>query len=209
MINNRDFDQKAATWDDEPRRVKLAREVAAGIINTANPTEAMDAMDFGCGTGLLTLFLQPNLRTIDGVDSSRGMLDVLERKARERGLTNVRPVHCAVERGERPAGPYHLVVSSMTLHHVAELAPLFRLFHDLLLPGGTLCVADLDKEDGTFHDDQTGVQHFGFERHDVIKILAEAGFTGFRDDTIAVIEKSSPDKTRTYPVFLICAKKPV
>jgi predicted TPR repeat methyltransferase len=169
----------------------------------------MDAMDFGCGTGLLTLALQLHLRSIDGVDSSRGMLKVLGEKVREQGLTNVRPVHCAVERGERPAGPYHLVVSSMTLHHVAELAPLFRLFHDLLLPGGTICLADLDKEDGTFHDDQTGVQHFGFDRHDVIKILAEAGFTVFREDTIAVIEKSSPDKTCTYPVFLICAKKPV
>lgn len=209
MTNNRDFDQKAATWDDEPRRVKLAREVAAAIIDTAHPTVAMDAMDFGCGTGLLTLLLQPHLRTIDGVDSSRGMLEVLERKVRARGLTNVRPVHCAVERGDRPPGPYHLTVSSMTLHHVAEPAPLFRLFHDLLLPGGTLCLADLDKEDGTFHDDQTGVQHFGFDRQNVIKTLAEAGFTGFRDDTIAVIEKNSPDKTRNYPVFLICAKKPV
>jgi predicted TPR repeat methyltransferase len=209
MINNRDFDQKAVTWDDEPRRVKLAREVADGIIHAAQPTAAMDAMDFGCGTGLLTLLLQPHVRTIDGVDSSRGMLEVLERKVRGRGLANVRPLYCSVERGEHLEGPYHLIVSSMTLHHVPELAPLFKLFHDLLLPGGTLCLADLDKEDGTFHDDHTGVQHFGFERHDILKRLAETGFTGLRDDTVAVIEKSVHDKTRNYPVFLICAKNPV
>lgn len=208
MTETSSFDTKAATWDEEPRRVKLAREVADAVIAAALPTAAMDALDFGCGTGLLTLFLQPRLRSITGVDSSRGMLDVLERKVREHGLANVRALLCDVEKGGRPEGRYHLVVSSMTLHHVAEPLPLFRLFHDLLLPGGLLCLADLDQEDGTFHDDPTGVHHFGFERPGVREMLAEAGFSGFGDTTAAVIRKSSPERTRDYPVFLISARKP-
>jgi hypothetical protein len=96
----------------------------------------------------------------------------------------------------------------MTLHHVADLAPLFRLFYELLLPGGIISVADLDKEDGTFHDDPAGVHHFGFERPLVKGMLAEAGFTEIRDTTVAVIQKGSPDQLRDYPVFLISARKP-
>src|SRR6266540_4243277 len=106
MTEKSEFDSKAATWDEEPRRVKLAREVAEGIINAVHPTTDMDAMDFGCGSGLLTLLLQHHLRTIDGIDTSRGMLDILEKKARERGLANIRTLLCDVERGERPQGPY-------------------------------------------------------------------------------------------------------
>lgn len=207
MTEQSSFDAKAATWDEEPRRVKLAIEVAAAIIEAARPTREMNALDFGCGTGLLTLLLQPHLRSITGVDSSRGMLDVLERKARERHLANVRTLFCDAARGERPDGRYHLIVSGMTLHHVAELAPLFRLFSELLLPGGVLCVADLDKEDGSFHDDPTGVHHFGFERSLVREKLAEAGFSGLRDTTAATIRKDSPDRSRDYPVFLVSARK--
>lgn len=207
MTEQSNFDTRAATWDEEPRRVQLAREVADAIINAVRPTAEMDAMDFGCGTGLLTLFLHPRLRSITGVDSSRGMLEVLAGKVRALNLANVRSQLCDLGQGERPNGQYHLIVSSMALHHVAELPPLFRLFHDLLLPGGIICVADLDKEDGTFHDDPTGVHHFGFERPLVRKLLAEAGFTDSRDTTAAVIRKGTAGQTRDYPVFLVSARK--
>jgi 2-polyprenyl-3-methyl-5-hydroxy-6-metoxy-1,4-benzoquinol methylase len=208
MTEQSNFDKRAASWDVEPRRVELAREVANAIITSVHPTAEMDALDFGCGTGLLTLFLQPHLRSITGIDSSRGMLDVLAGKVREQGLANVRTLLSDVRRGERPDGRYHLIVSGMTLHHVAELAPLFRLFHELLLPGGIVSVADLDKEDGTFHDDPTGVHHFGLERPLVKGMLTEADITEPRDTTVAVIQKGSPDQVRDYPVFLISARKP-
>ncbi|HEY6874324.1 MAG TPA: class I SAM-dependent methyltransferase [Geobacteraceae bacterium] len=204
MTDTRRFDEAAASWDEEPWRVLLAREISDAIIAAAQPTPAMDAMDFGCGTGLITLFLHPHLRSITGVDSSPGMIDVLAGKIRALGLANVRTQLCDVERGERPAGRYHLIVSSMTLHHLAEQAPLFRLFADLLLPGGILCLADLDKEDGSFHDDMTGVHHLGFERPPVRGLLADAGFTDCRDTTASVIRKETGD----FPVFLISARKP-
>ena len=34
----------------------------------------MDALDFGCGTGLVTLKLQPFIHSITGVDGSQGMI---------------------------------------------------------------------------------------------------------------------------------------
>lgn len=204
MAAKRDFDKAAATWDDEPRRTKLASDVARAIINELHPTREMDVLDFGCGTGLLTLLLQPHVRSITGVDGSSRMLGVLEAKLHERGLVNVRTAFCDPERGERPRGNYHLIVSNMTLHHIEDPEALFRLLHDLLMPGGTLCVADLDKEDGTFHEDSTGVFHFGFHRPDLAGQLYRSGFTDIRDSTAAVISKQDAD----YQVFLICARKP-
>jgi predicted TPR repeat methyltransferase len=206
MTEHRDFDKAAATWDEEPRRVQLTRDVAAAIIREVEPTGEMDALDFGCGTGLLTLQLQPHLRSIIGVDTSRGMLDVLERKIRDWRLSNVRTLCRDIVGGERPEGAFHLIVSSMALHHVANLSALFRVFHGLLLSGGILCVADLDKEDGSFHDDPTGVLHFGFDRTEVMELLAAAGFTGIRSTTAAVVRKSSPVRTEDYTVFLVSAR---
>lgn len=201
------FDGRAITWDDEPRRTELARKVADAVIEGARPTSAMDVLDYGCGTGLVTMLLQPRVRSITGVDSSKGMLEVLARKISEQGVGNVHPVWLDPERGERPTGEYHLVVSSMTLHHVADLPTLVQLFHDLLLPGGTLCLADLDREDGTFHDDHAGVFHMGMERGYLAGLLEQAGFTGVSDTTAAVIRKGAGDATREYPVFFITARR--
>src|SRR3990172_483810 len=147
----RDFDKEAAQWDSNPGRVKLANEVADAIIREAIPTRDMDVLDFGCGTGLVTLRLQPLVRTILGVDSSPGMLGVLEGKVRTQGLKNVKTQIVDFEKGGRVEGRFHLLVSSMTLHHVPDTAGLFKQWRELLLPGGLICCADLDAEDGSFH----------------------------------------------------------
>ncbi len=208
MNEKRDFDQVASSWDEEPRRVKLAGNVAAAIIDTLHPDQTMDALDFGCGTGLVTLRLQPLVRRIVGIDSSRGMLSVLEQKAQERGLGNVEMLFCDLEKGEQPTGRFHLVVSSMTLHHVPDPAKLFILFYDLLLPGGTVGIADLDAEDGSFHDDATGVHHHGFDRIKIMTLLSETGFVFCGAKTADVIVKGVATAAREYPVFLITARKP-
>ncbi|MBS1128952.1 MAG: Methyltransferase type 11, partial [Nitrospirae bacterium] len=67
----KDFDKEAAQWDANPGRVKLAQDVADAMIREVSPAKGQDALDFGCGTGLVTLKLQPLVRSITGVDSSR------------------------------------------------------------------------------------------------------------------------------------------
>ena len=208
MSEQRDFDRVAASWDEEPRRVRVAGNIAAAMIETLHPDTSMDALDFGCGTGLVTLRLQPFVNRIVGADSSRGMLSVLERKAREQGVSNVEILFCDADRDEYPTGRFHLVVSSMTLHHVPNASRLFTIFHDLLLPGGVLGIADLDAEDGSFHDDPTGVHHHGFDRGGLMALLAEAGFVDCAAGTADVIVKGTPPATREYPVFLITARRP-
>ena len=96
----------------------------------------------------------------------------------------------------------------MTLHHVREVGTLLRRFHSLLSPGGLLAVADLDKEDGSFHQDTHGVEHQGFPREWIAEQLQAAGFGGEEFETVYEIGK--PDvarKVRSYPVFLVTARK--
>jgi 2-polyprenyl-3-methyl-5-hydroxy-6-metoxy-1,4-benzoquinol methylase len=67
------FDEAAANWDAEPRRVELAKAVGNAILQHARPTCGMDVLDYGCGTGLLGLFLLPHVRSVTGADSSPGI----------------------------------------------------------------------------------------------------------------------------------------
>jgi 2-polyprenyl-3-methyl-5-hydroxy-6-metoxy-1,4-benzoquinol methylase len=204
----KDFNREAAQWDANPGRVKLANDVADAIIRTTVLTKEMEALDFGCGTGLVTLRLQPLVKTITGADSSEGMLEVLRGKVAAAGLTNVRTQLVDFEKGDRIEGAFDLIVSSMTLHHVPDTAALFRQWHELLAPGGKLCFADLDSEDGSFHGDNTGVFHLGFTRSRLRELLQEAGFRDVQDTTAATMIKDVPEKgKKEFSVFLIIAKK--
>lgn len=204
----RDFDKEAAAWDEKPQRVKLASDIANAIIREVEPTNRMNVLDFGCGTGLLTFRLQPLVRTIIGADSSQGMLDVFNGKIAAAELDNICSMFCDPAKTDALQGRYHLIVSSMTLHHVREIEPLFATLHKALLAGGTLCLADLDLEGGAFHEDNTGVFHQGFDRAALRKALQEVGFIDVRDLTATEIVKPTGDGAmRSFSVFLMIAKK--
>lgn len=204
--NKTDFDKMAAEWDANPMRVKLANDVADTIIRELAPTHDMDALDYGCGTGLVTLRLAPLVKSITGADSSSGMLEVIQGKVKNRGLHNVHTQFADFER--KVEGKFHLAVSSMTLHHVNDPAIFLKRMYDVLTPGGIIGVADLDKEDGAFHDDNKGVLHFGFEREILKGLFEKAGFGDIRDVTAATVVKGIEGKPkREYPVFLITGRK--
>ena len=204
----RDFDKGSSQWDADLSRVKMANGVAEAIIREVSLSKDMNVLDFGCGTGLVALRLQPLVGAITGADSSPGMLAVLEEKIRAQGITNIRTVFADFEKGDRIGEKFHLIVCSMTLHHVPDTAALFRLWHEMLLPGGYLCLADLDTEDGSFHSDKTGVFHLGFERKHLRRSLHETGFSEVRDTTATTMSREVAGKgKREFPVFLIVARK--
>jgi 2-polyprenyl-3-methyl-5-hydroxy-6-metoxy-1,4-benzoquinol methylase len=207
-VEKKDFNKDAGTWDQKTGRVKLANDVAYAIINEVKLTHDMNVLDFGCGTGLLTLQLQPLVHSITGVDSSQAMIDVLNSKINEQKLTNVKTELIDIEKGDVLKGRYHLVVSSMTLHHVQDFESLYKQFYECLLPGGHLCIADLDTDGGKFHNDNTGVFHFGFDRSAMRQLFIQHGFYDVRDATAARVIKDLPDgQLREFTVFLVTARK--
>ncbi|HEY3298964.1 MAG TPA: class I SAM-dependent methyltransferase, partial [Armatimonadota bacterium] len=131
----RDFDAASKTWDDNPGRTALAMHVAEAILKAIPVSENMDAIDYGCGTGLITLALQPHVRSITGLDSSAGMLEALRSKAAEREIANVRTMLVDLESDSIPDMHADLIVSSMTMHHISDVSGVFHKFYEMLNPG--------------------------------------------------------------------------
>ncbi len=205
---NKDFNAAAASWDEKPERVKLAGEVAEAIIRQVAPSKTMKVADFGCGTGLVSLRLQPLVASITGIDSSPGMLDILKAKITQGKLTNIDTRLIDVEKGEALTGEYDLITSSMTLHHMRDPEALLQQLAAALVPGGILAIADLELDGGLFHDDNTGVFHHGFDRAAVRAMFAEAGFADIRDSRATEITKPAADGSkRTFSVFLVSGRK--
>ena len=204
----RNFDKVAASWDENPRRRLAAAAIAAGIAETIPLHGDMHALEYGCGTGLVGLQLAREVGELTAVDTSAGMLEELRSKSRSLGLNNVTPLLISPERWALPMATYDLVFSSMVLHHIEDTEGLLRNMRQVLKPGGHLALADLEQEDGTFHDDPTGIMHNGFDPQALLDLLKQLGFTALQARTVHKIRKQSDREDRLYPVFLIIGQKP-
>ncbi|WP_193114361.1 class I SAM-dependent DNA methyltransferase [Sulfurimonas marina] len=193
------FDKRAENWDKGDIRVNGAKVIADAIENKFVLSDNMVLMDFGVGTGLLGFEIAKKVQKVYGVDTSKGMLDKLEEKNTPE--VSIEAIHQDIV--ENPLDmKFHGLISSMTLHHVEDLTKFFQTVKENLHEGGFLAIADLESEDGTFHSDNTGVYHFGFEKDALCKIVENCGFKNVSFENINTINKPHRD----FGVFLLSAE---
>lgn len=201
------FNELALTWDTEPRRLERAKVVAGEMISVMPDMSRLEGFEYGCGTGLLSFSLQHKLKKIWLGDSSEGMLKVLREKIDKYGITNMEPILVDLTADELPEQRFDLIYTLMTLHHIIDTCSIIKTFHQLLRPKGYLCIADLDKEDGTFHGEGFA-GHNGFDRTELSHTLVAAGFEIISNKLCYDnIKKSSTGETMVYPIFLIVCRK--
>lgn len=195
------FAHKAGSYEQIPSRVDNVDSIAQAIIGTISLDPGWHLLDFGSGTGLLLERLAPLVDRITAVDVSPAMNRQLEAKLGH--------LPCAVDIVAMDLSTASLdrqfngIVSSMTMHHIADIGAMFEKFHAMLKPGGFIAIADLDSEDGSFHSEDTGVHHFGFERAAIAAAATAAGFGAAQVGSASCIHKPQGD----YGVFLLTAYK--
>jgi ubiquinone/menaquinone biosynthesis C-methylase UbiE len=202
------FDEAAAQWDNNPGRVDLARAVGEAIGRTIPLQPGWRVLDYGAGTGLLTLNLQPRVASMVALDSSTGMLEKLTQKLAAATISNVQTRHWDLEAQPFPEPGFDLVVSSMTLHHLRNAPLVLSRLAAILEPGGWLAVADLDIEDGSFHGQADDVFHHGFERGQIAEWLTNARLKWISvSDAHSMSKPSSTGEVRSYGIFLAVGQK--
>ncbi len=199
------FDERAKDWDSDPKKVERARVVAEEIRKTVPLSREMNAFEYGCGTGLLSFALQEYLGQITLADTSQGMLDVLAEKISAAGAVNMHPVRLDLAVDTIPPQKYHITYSLLTMHHIQNTQDILNKFHIILEPGGYLLIADLDKEDGSFHTDGTTDVHKGFAQSELQKQVEAAGFSDVKFTIAYTIKKMVGNEEKSFPIFLMSA----
>ena len=201
MKPNDFFASKAKDYDTEVSRTQNVSTIAQTILNEVAFSKEMSIMDFGSGTGLLLSEIAPYVDQITAVDISPAMTDVLASK--KDGIPCVLQIVQMDLTKEMLNQEFDAIISSMTIHHIEEPLPLFQKLYTLLKTDGTIAIADLDSEDGSFHTEDTGVFHCGFDRENFVQMVKKAGFTDIKIQDASTITKSNTN----YTVFLLTAKK--
>ena len=195
------FNEKAKTWDADEMVRQLSSAVGSSILENIPLEQNMHVMDFGAGTGLISTHVAPRVKKIIAVDISEAMLEKLVAKQE---LVNKVTTVCQDILGQPLEEKFDLIMSAMAMHHVEDTDELVQTFFEHLKPGAMIALADLDKEDGSFHPEGTeGVFHSGFERDDFQRRLEEHGFEDVHFYTAHTVEKNE----NHYPIFLVSARK--
>ena len=110
-------------------------DVLAGTIKRYAPSNRLDILDLGCGTGLMGNLLRPLARTLTGVDLSENMLD----KARQRQIYDNLVRDDLTAFLQKQDGSFDLAVATDVFVYVGDLSPVFPEIRRALRAGALFC----------------------------------------------------------------------
>jgi SAM-dependent methyltransferase len=198
-----DFDERAATWDDDPAKVERGRHVAAAVRGAVVVEASTSVLEYGAGTGLTSQSLGA-VGSLTLADPSEGMRTVMAAK-RDAGAfpRGTRIWDLDLTDADAPDETFDLIVTVMALHHIPAIDTVLRGFAALLVEGGHVCIVDLEEDpDGSFHSTSPHFDgHHGFRRSDLTARLTGSGFDDVRFEHCLDVEKDGT----AYPLFLATA----
>lgn len=202
-----DFNTAAANWDTE-KRVQRAKIISDEIAGAISFKEQMHALDFGCGTGLLSFFLQDRFRHITLVDTSKGMIDVVKQKIYYSDIRNMTALQADFIMEPLPEDSFDVVYTSMVLHHIKDIEATLKSLYMQIKQGGQLFIVDLTEEDGSFHNqDKEFDGHNGFDQNYLKLVMEKVGYTNVKSHIFYEDIKSDGDLNIPYTLFIMVGEK--
>jgi peptidoglycan-N-acetylglucosamine deacetylase len=136
------FNDLAPTYDHEQFQtaVSLSKRKEYELFSARLPELFADTgrvLEIGAGTGIFTIPIARHCKEVIAVDISRNMLGLLERKAADEGVTNIRTILCDVEKSP-PEGTFSVICAFAAFEYIADLQVLLRSLAPHLEPGGVI-----------------------------------------------------------------------
>jgi predicted TPR repeat methyltransferase len=190
------WDDYADNWDGD-ERVILYSQKAYDTLCEVTQLSALNVLDFGCGTGLLTQKIAQHAKRVVALDASSKMVGILDEKKLPNVVTIPEPLSDLLVRENRLfSEKFDLIVASSVCGFLPDYESTLALLKQLLVPGGLFVQWDwLSTEDS---DDS------GLTQIRVIAALKKAGFIAVSFTQPFCISSNDGDM----PVFKAMGKVP-
>lgn len=198
------FENRAADWDKNITRVKQVKIIADEIKRNISLKKGFSGLDFGSGTGLLGFNFIDQAKHFTLIDTSEEMI----KQAQKKIIANSYPADALVKDILKDGidKNFDLIVTMLVLHHIQSYDEIIKKLTGMLSGNGYICIADLVKEDGSFHDG-VEVPHNGFKISDIENIFTSLGLEKVSSSIPYYNKREISGKIRKFPVFLIIFKK--
>lgn len=157
---------------DTPERKKLASIIEKQVTLYLQDSRQKTFLDYGGGTGLVSLPLAPLVKELVIWDSSAAMIDAAKEKISTNHIENAHAEVCDLM-AEQPADTASdIVLLSLVLLHIPDTQKIISRIYQLLKPGGQLMIVDFTKTASVSHP----LVHNGFSKEELVEAAKKAGF---------------------------------
>lgn len=172
------FNHKAESFDSPQNRFiadLIRQELEKQVVDFSDK----HILDFGGGTGLVSLPLATQSKSVMLVDISDKMLEQAHLKVKKQAINNVHLLQQDLL--STPLNQlFDIILVSRVLHHMSNIEEILNMFRNHLADDGQLFIADFVKTD---------TNHHGFHLVDLEGKLSQSGFSSVQSQIIYSADK--------------------
>ena len=137
--------KRASEYDNKMQMFRNYATEANAIAQALELTKEMTVLDIGAGTGALSLELASLCKEITAVDVSNNMLQILQKKARDRCVENIKIENAGFLTFDNHGHKYDRIISNVVLHHLPDFwkCIALRRIHEILSDNGLFFLNDV------------------------------------------------------------------
>lgn len=185
MMGNTEAFELIAEKYDTAERIEIAKIISNAIREYITDGKKKQAIDFGCGTGLVGIELMNDFESVLFLDTSQNMLDQITQKIANSRMKNASVLCFDFEAGIRSDLHADYIFMAQVLLHIKEVQPVLSRLYEVLNPGGHLLIVDFDKNE----EIQSDLVHNGFNQAELSELLSGIGYGKIQSKTFYSGEK--------------------
>jgi ubiquinone/menaquinone biosynthesis C-methylase UbiE len=178
MGNTDKFEMIANTYDTA-ERIQIAKVSADAIREYLVDAKSKNALDFGCGTGLVGLNLLNEFNSLLFLDTSQNMIHQIEQKIPDANLSNAATLCFDFEKDSLADLHADYIFMVQVLLHIKDVEVVLSRLYEVLNEGGHLLIVDFDKNEKVVSD----LVHNGFDQKELTDIMEKIGYRNIQSKT--------------------------
>lgn len=200
MGNTDKFDMIANHYDTS-ERVQIAKVSSDAIKEYLVGTKSKDAIDFGCGTGLVGINLLNEFRSMLFLDTSQNMLNIIDQKISDSNALNASTLCYDFETSTQLSIRADYIFMVQVLLHIQDFESVLSRLYDVLNFEGHILIVDFNKNDEVVSD----MVHNGFDQKQLTEIMSKIGYKDIQTKTFYTGSKLFMGQDAS--LFILDAKK--
>ena len=178
-MGNTDKFEMIANIYDTSERIKIAKVSSNAIREYLIDSKTKNAIDFGCGTGLVGMHLLNDFNSMLFLDTSQNMINQIKQKIFGANIQNAATLCFDFEKDSLSDLHTDYIFMAQVLLHINDVELVLSRLYEVLKEGGHLIIVDFDKNKKIVSD----MVHNGFDQIELTDIMTKIGYRDIQSKT--------------------------
>ena len=178
-MGNTDKFEMIANIYDTSERIHTAKVSSNAIREYLVDAKSKNAIDFGCGTGLIGMSLLKDFNSMLFLDTSQNMINQVKQKISGSNMQNAVTLCFDFEKDSLSDLHADYIFMAQVLLHINNVKLVLSRLYEVLKESGHLLIVDFDKNEKIVSD----MVHNGFDQIELTDIMTKIGYRDIQSKT--------------------------